>query len=226
MRIDLKKFDFESNKILSALPEKDKKVVLEQAETLHFKKGKLIFYEGGIPTGVFMIQSGRAKIYKTGLDGKDQIFYVYKSGDLLGYHALLCNELYEDSCEVLEPCQISFISADRFNRLLDRIPNLRLLLIQNMSHEFGVLANIIIVLAQKNLRERLAIFLLVLNQRYDEQAIELPRDDLANMVGTARESLGRLLKEFKEEEMISIVNRKIKLMNPTALLKIGSSQYS
>jgi len=206
MNIDLKKFGFESDKILSALSEKEKNVFLEHAEKLHFKKGKLIFYEGGIPTGVFLIVQGKAKIYKTGLDGKDQIFYIYKNGDLLGYHALLCHELYEDSCEALEVCEISFVSAAKFEKLLNEIPKLKHLLIQNMSHEFGVLVNIITVLAQKPLRERLALFLLILKQRYDDSPIELPRDDLANIVGTARESLGRLLKEFKKDKLISIEN--------------------
>ena len=225
MKVDLKKFDFESDKILFSLDEKDKKVVLDNAESLHFKKGKLIFYEGGIPTGVFLLKKGRVKIYKTGLDGKDQIFYIYKKGDLLGYHALLCHEYYEDACEALEPCEISFISAIKFERLVEEIPKLKHLLIQNMSHEFGVLVNTITVLAQKPLRERLALFLLILEQRYDHSTIELPRDDLANLVGTARESLGRLLKEFKQESLISIEGRKIKINNTSKLLSIASSMY-
>ena len=224
MKINLKKFDFESDKILKALNSSERSLLLKYAKKLIFKKGKLIFYEGGIPTGVFIIKSGRAKIYKTGLDGKDQIFYIYKSGDILGYHALLCNELYEDACEALETCQISFISANNFNKLLIDIPKLQLLLIQNMSHEFGVLVNTITVLAQKPLRERLALYLLVLKQRYDGSSIEISRRDLANLVGTARESLGRLLKEFKEENLISIAGRKIEIINNSHLLQIASNE--
>ncbi len=226
MKVDLKKFDFESDKIISALDTDERNLLLNHAEKLSFKKGKLLFYEGGIPTGVFIIDSGKAKIYKTGLDGKDQIFYIYRSGDILGYHALLCNEQYEDACETLEPCHISVISASNFNKLMEDIPKLRALLIQNMSHEFGVLVNTITVLAQKPLRERLALYLLVLNNRYDNSIIEIPRDDLANLIGTARESLGRLLKEFKEENLISINGRKIEIVNEKKLLHIASSQYT
>ena len=228
MKVNIEKFEFESDKILSSLLAQDRKLFFEHAESLSFKKGKLIFYESGIPTGVFLIESGRAKIYKTGLDGKDQIFYVYKAGDLLGYHALLCNEQYEDSCEALEACEIKFVSKTNFDILLKRIQNLNQLLIQNMSHEFGVLVNTITILAQKPLRERLALYLLILKEKYAEQdgEILLPREDLANIVGTARESLGRLLKEFKEENLIEVNNKIIKIQDRDKLLKIASSQYT
>ncbi|GAB4234279.1 MAG: hypothetical protein Tsb0034_07910 [Ekhidna sp.] len=227
MKVNIRKFDFESDKILSSLSEQDKSFFYGRSETLTFKKGKLIFYESGIPTGVFLIESGKAKIYKTGLDGKDQIFYIYKAGDLLGYHALLCNEQYEDSCEALEDCSIRFVSKTNFEALTTKIPNLNQLLIQNMSHEFGVLVNTITILAQKPLRERLALYLLVLDEKYKEQNGEviLPREDLANIIGTARESLGRLLKEFKEDQLIEVNSKVIRVANSQKLLRIASSEY-
>ncbi|WP_421765415.1 Crp/Fnr family transcriptional regulator [Ekhidna sp.] len=228
MKVDIKKFDFESNRILSSLSKSEQELFIAHGDTLIFKRNKLVFYEGGIPTGVFLIENGRAKIYKTGLDGKDQIFYIYKTGDLLGYHALLCNEHYEDSCEALEDCKILFISKLNFNSLIKKIPHLSQLLIQNMSHEFGVLVNTITILAQKPLRERLALYLLILNKKYVEQGgdIMLPREDMANIIGTARESLGRLLKEFKEEKLIEVDNKIIRINNHGKLLKIASSVYN
>ncbi len=227
MKVEINKFDFESDKILSSLSSEHRHLFLEYGEELNFKKGKLIFYEGGIPTGAFLVESGKAKIYKTGLDGKAQIFYIYKTGDLLGYHALLCNEKYEDSCEAIEDCKVLFISKGNFERLIAEVPVLNQLLIQNMSHEFGVLVNTITVLAQKPLRERLALYLLILQNRYSKENgdISLPREDLANIVGTARESLGRLLKELREENLIEIHNKTIKIIEEKKLLKIASSQY-
>lgn len=224
VRIDVNKFDFQSDKILSSLSMNDRELLTQNGERIVFKKRKMIFYEGGIPTGAFLIEKGRAKIYKTGLDGKDQIFYIYNAGDLLGYHALLCNEAYEDSCEALEECLILFINQTKFEVLLDQIPMLKTLLIQNMSHEFGVLVNTITVLAQKPLRERLALNLLILNERYESEII-LPREDLANIVGTARESLGRLLKEFREEKLIDIDKKIIRLNDLSKLQRIASSEY-
>lgn len=222
------KLGFESDKILSSLPKKDKDYFLSFAKKLIFKKGQLVFYQGGVATGVFLMKRGRAKIFSIGIYGRQQIFYIYKRGDLLGYHALLCNEAYEDSCEALEDCEILFISKDDFNHLLQKISNLKLLLIQNMSHEFGVLVNTITILAQRTLRERLALYLLILQDRYyDEKSkksiIMLPREDLANIIGTTRESLGRLLKDFKEEKYIQIDKRAIELVKLNELKKIANA---
>lgn len=224
--LNINRFDFESDKILSSLLKKERNLFLSLTEPLFFKKGHLIFYDAGLPTGVFLLQSGRAKIYKTGSDGKEQIFYIYKQGDLFGYHALLCNEKYEDSCEALEDCKTLFISRANFEHLLAQLPRLKTLLIQNMGHEFGVLVNTIKVLAQKPLRERLALYLLVLDKRYyneerQKSVIDLPREDLANIIGTARESLGRLLKEFKEEKLIEIHNKKITIVDINRLEKLA-----
>lgn len=228
MALNIQQLYFESNKILASLSEDDRRKFLSYSQQLIFKKGKLIFYEGGIPTGVFLLKTGKAKIYKTGIYGKDQIFYIYKSGDLFGYHALLANEKYEDSCEALEDCEIVFVSKQDFELLLQEIESLRPLLIQNMSHEFGVLVNTITILAQKPLRERLALYLLMLHERYfDAEAqvadINLSREDLANIIGTVRESLGRLLKEFKEEKLISIRKRTIRIIDFDKLNKLANS---
>jgi len=220
--------DFESDKILSSLTREDKEYFLSFAEELNFKRGKLIFYEQGIPTGIFLVKSGKAKIYKTGIYGKDQIFYIYKPNDLFGYHALMCNEPYEDACEALEDCKILFVNRTDFEHLLERIKLLKLLFIQNMSHEFGVLVNTITILAQKPLRARLALFLLVLNDRYynkttQKAAINLPREDLANIIGTARESMGRLLKEFREEQLNVIKGRTIEILNFEEMKRLAES---
>ncbi|RME99297.1 MAG: Crp/Fnr family transcriptional regulator, partial [Bacteroidetes bacterium] len=221
--------DFQSQKIISSLTVAEQELLVQQADSLIFKKGKLIFYDGGVPTGVFWLKSGRAKIFKTGPYDRDQIFYIYKTGDLLGYHALLCQENYEDSCEALEDCEVLFINQHKFEELLSRIPRLKNLIIQNMAHEFGVMVNMITVMAQKTLRSRLALFLLILEKRYREKvqptaegAINISREDLANIVGTTRESLARLLKEFRTDQLITIDKRKIRLANYPQLLKLAS----
>lgn len=216
--LNIRNLSFGSDKIVSSLTEKERTYFLSFAQTLFFKKGKLIFYQEGIPTGVFLMKSGKAKIYKTGAYGKDQIFYIYKNGDLFGYHALLCNESYEESCEAMEDCEVLFINKYDFELLLTKIPQVQSLIIQNISHEFGVLVNTITVLAQKNLRERLALYLVILNERYYKEdtaktQIVLSREDLANIIGTTRESLGRLLKEFREDHLIKIDKRAIEVTN-------------
>ena len=167
----LDKYSFKSEMILSELNAKDKRKVQSAMEPITFSKGDMMFYEDGIPNGVFLLTQGRAKIFKKGWGDRSQIFYIYKAGDLLGYHPLLCNERYQDSCETIENCETQFISADKFDKLLLEIPALKTTLIRNMSHEFGVMVNVISVIAQKSVRVRFALYLLLLNSQFENKGI-------------------------------------------------------
>lgn len=217
-------FDFQSNLLLQNLTAEENQLVCNAMELLAIKKGSMLFYEKGIPTGIFQIKRGKAKKFKRGFSGDEQIFYIYTDGDVLGYHALLGEERYQDSCEALEDLEVNFITKDDFLRLLKEIPALQESLIKNISHEFGVLANTIAVLAQKDQKTRLAIFLLLLEKKFSQNSqidrgIDLTRDDLANIIGTSQESLGRSLKQFKEDGIIKIEKRSIYIKNRYPLLK-------
>lgn len=216
----ISKLSFESNKIVDSLNPSDRAAFFNHGRRLVFKRGAQLFYEGGLPTGIFILQKGRVKLFKTGPYGKDQIFYIYRPGDLLGYHALMCAERYEESCEALDDCEVLFVGKEAFDQLLLDIPSLNQQLLKNLSHEFGALVNTITILAQKPLRDRLAIYLLFLMERNgDEMEVILSRQDLANIIGATRESLGRLLKEFRDEGWIATQGRKIIIENPQAIRK-------
>jgi len=218
-------FDFQSDQLFDTLTAAEKKGVFEAMEPLHFTKGSRLFYEEGIPTGIFMITQGKAKKIKRGFSGSEQIFYIYTAGDVLGYHALFGEERYQDSCEALEDLEVSFIPKAVFFTLLKRIPALQQTFIKNIGHEFGVLANIIAVLAQKNQHARLAVNLLILDQRFNKQreervGIDLTREDLANIIGTSPESLARSLKYFREQGIILVERRTIYIKNKKALFQL------
>jgi CRP-like cAMP-binding protein len=92
-----------------------------------------------------------------------------------------------------------------------------------MSHEFGVLVNTITVLAQKPLRERFALYLLILNNRFNRDGINLSREDFANLIGTTRESLGKMIKEFREEKLIELDKRVIAIAQQKKVFEISNS---
>lgn len=226
-------FDFKSDFLFSELSKEEVNRIRSSFEPIRFKKGSKLFYEDGIPTGVFLIESGLTKKFKTVMGGNEQIFYIYTNGDLLGYHALLSNERYQDTCEAIEETKANFISKENFLKLLDNIPVLKENLLRNLAHEFGVLANTIGILAQKTQNVRLALFLLIVEERYRKYdhlkgGIRLSRFDLANLIGATRESLGRSLKEFKEKGLISIESKAIRITNYERLFAIlkreGSNQ--
>jgi len=222
------KYSFNSDSIFDDLPTEDTVLLGRNMVTHNYKKGEILFREGSYPTGIYYIKKGKVKKYKSDKDGREQIFYVCKSGELLGYHALLSEENYTDSSCTLEEATISFIPKDDFLQAVRSSALLSNRLLKCMSHEFGVLVNGITIFAQKTVRERLALSLLILRNKYKKEDQEgkpveltLSREDLAKMVGTARETLTRLLHDFKEEDLIETQGRKIILKKPLVLSKIA-----
>jgi len=223
------KYNFNSDFILDDLPEEDLSLLKKNMVTHTYKKGERLFREGSYPTGIYYITKGKVKKYKTDKDGREQIFYVCKSGELLGYHALISEEQYTDSSSALEESTISFIPKDDFLKAIQASSILSNRLLKCMSHEFGVLVNSITIFAQRTVRERLALSLLVLRDKYKKEEqdgkpveLTLSRDDLAKMVGTARETLTRLLHDFKAEQLIEINGKKIILKRPLDISKIAN----
>jgi len=193
------------------------------------KKNHIIFLEGTRPLGVYSITSGRIKIYKTGVEGKDQIIQILKSGDLMGYRAMLSEEQYPVSAETLEDTTLCFIPKKDFIGAMSSNSDLTKEVIKSLSKDLTNMADSITVLAQKPVRERLAGALMVLIDTYEideskgeSNGINLTREDLANMVGTATETLIRLLHDFKDEQLIETQGRKILIKNKEKLKKVAN----
>ncbi|MGB0390764.1 MAG: Crp/Fnr family transcriptional regulator [Salibacteraceae bacterium] len=194
-----------------------------------YKKNQVVFHEGTRPQGVFCINSGKIKVYKTGAEGKDQIIKILKPGDLMGYRAMLSEDQYPVSAETLEETSICFIPKTDFIDVLNCDSSFTQTIIKSMSRDLGDMANSLTNLAQKPVRERLAGALLMLKDTYgmdhaDNGPVEinLTREDLANIVGTATETLIRLLHDFKEEELIVTQGRKIRVLDTKKLLRIAN----
>ena len=168
------------------------------------------------------------KKYKLNKDGKEQIIYVANKGELIGYHAILAEDRYPDSAAVLEESLVNFIPREDFLQTLEHSDVLTRRLLKTLSHEFAVLANSISLFTQKSVRERLALQLVVLREKYKVNfepgmpvAINMGRDDLASLVGTARENVVRVLSEFKEAGIVETKGRKIIIVNVQPLIKIA-----
>jgi CRP/FNR family transcriptional regulator len=173
----------------------------------------VIFSEGKYPKGVFYIHNGIVKVYKHGNQGKEQIIQIFKSGDLLGFRAMLSEKNYNVHAQCLEKTEVCFISKKEFMTYLDRNPLIRNKLIQELSMELQDRADYLTDMAQKSVKQRTAMSLVVLHDIYNEKEINLSREDIANMVGTATETLIRLLMEFKKNSVIDVQGRKIKIVN-------------
>jgi len=221
------KFTSKSDSIFKNIPQ-DVKLDLEKHMMLKtVRKGQNLFLEGSYPAGIFYLKEGLIKKYKTDHEGKEHILYLCSNGDLLGYSALLCYEPYPDSAAALETSKLGFISKEIFLKAINDSRELMLNLLSSLSHEFSVMTNSITVFAHMTVRERLALILLILMATFKKKTnlepveIVLSREDLSNMVGAATETVVRLLQEFKKEEIVKTVGKRILILKPKELVNIS-----
>jgi len=192
-----------------------------------FKRGTVIYNEGSRITGCYCIQGGIIKIYKTGIDGKEQIIRFATAGDLIGFRSVLSKERACTTSKVIEDATACFIPADTLIDLIKNNGNFSLELLQLTCRELGEANEYITDIAQKTVRERLAEILIRLQNDFglDKNKvlqISLTREELANIVGTATESVIRFLSEFKQDRLIDLSGRKIIILNETGLSRIAN----
>jgi CRP-like cAMP-binding protein len=221
------KWDFNSESILTDLPADDFETLIANKTERQYKKGEIIFREGSFPDGIFLITQGKVKKYKLDKDGREHIIYVADTGELLGYHAVLAEDRYPDSAAALEDSIIGFVPKADFMETLQQSHVLSRRLLKTLSHEFGVMANSQSIFTQKSVRERLALQLIVLREKYKVNfqpgmpvEINMSRSDLASLVGTVRENVVRVLTEFKDQEILTTKGRKIIIHDVNKLIKI------
>ncbi len=186
-----------------------------------YKKNQPLFIEGSFPRGVFCLNQGKVKVFTRGDEGKEQIIHIAKEGEIIGFRAMFSGEPYKVSASTLEECNICFIGKEDFLNMIDTNPSLRNGIMKELSKELGDRAVFITNMAQKSVRERLAFAMLILADIYGEEEINLTREDMANFVGTATETLIRLLKDFKDEGIIEIHTRKIEVIDKEKLLQLA-----
>jgi CRP-like cAMP-binding protein len=192
-----------------------------------YKRGTIIYSEGSRINGFYCVQKGIIKIYKTGFDGKEQIIRFAKKGDIMGFRSTVSRERACTTAKVLEDAYILFIHGDTVIDFIRHNGNFALELLQIACKELGEANDYITDIAQKTVRERLAEVIIHLKKEFDLDhekylQISLTREELANMVGTATESVIRLLSEFKQDGLIEIHGRRIRVMNEKSLIKIAN----
>jgi CRP-like cAMP-binding protein len=193
-----------------------------------YKKGQVIFHEGNRPFGLFCIFEGKVKVSRLGSDGKEQIIRLAKPGDTLGYRSLIQNSKYSASAIALDDTSACFISAADFNKLIDTNAKVANDLMKLLAKALGETQERMIQMATKPVRERLAEALLLLKSTYQKEndhenfTISISREDLASLVGTAKETVIRFLSEFKDDGIVSSHGSAITILNPDKLLYIAN----
>jgi CRP/FNR family transcriptional regulator, polysaccharide utilization system transcription regulator len=193
----------------------------------HYKRGDILYNEGNRISGFFCINSGIIKVFKTGVDGKEQIIRFARKGEIIAYRSVLSNESACTSAKVIEDCQVCFIPSELLIQFVKTNPAFSFEIVKLTCHELAEANSYITDIAQKTVRERVAEVLIQLVKDFglDEQKflrISLTREELANIVGTATESVIRLLSEFKGDRLIELSGRKIRILDLKGLEKISN----
>ncbi len=193
-----------------------------------YKTGQQIFHEDSRAVGVYCLHSGKVKLYKAGADGKEQIVRFVTPGELFGYRSITGTRHYLVTAEAIEDSIICFININTFSELTEKYPTITKALLTNLGDMLNEAEDRMISIAQKPVRERLAEALLTLCHKFhpegckDDNVLNLSREDLANIVGSATETVIRLLSDFREEKIITIEGRRIILKDVRKLKRIAN----
>ena len=189
-----------------------------QHEKKTIKKKEDIYAEGSFPKGIYFINKGKVKTYQTNDQGKELITELYKEGEFFGYLSLLQNEAYTNSAGALEDSEIYLIPKDDFFALMYKNTEVSKKFIEMLSNDLRENEKQLVKLAYNSVRKRVAEALVKLSDKYKTEGTEkfsmnLSREDLANMVGTATETVIRTLSDFKEEKYIEVAGGTISIIN-------------
>ena len=182
----------------------------------HARK-QIIYSESKRPKYVFYVKSGKVKTFKVHEDGKEYITNLYSKGDFMGYAALLENTSYDDTAEVLEDAEVTMIPKDDFLQAVFKDLNVAGKFIRLIAHDVKEKEERLLHLAYDSLRKRVAKALVDIHSKFNKdngkQQIDISREDIAQYVGTATESLIRTLSDFKSEQLLEIKEGKINILN-------------
>lgn len=189
----------------------------EEYEIINYDKKQSLYTEGKRPRFLFYLIKGKVKAVKTNEDGKEYITNLYTEGDFIGYTALIEDSTYDDSTTVLEDAEILQIPKDDFIQMIYNDINIASKFIHIITKNVKEKEERLINLAYSSLRKRIAKALVSIAEKFHLQEqttpIEISREDIANYVGTATESLIRTLSDFKSEKLIEIKTGKIIISN-------------
>ncbi|MBD2756518.1 response regulator [Spirosoma validum] len=195
------------------------KLILSADRKTHvLRKKQYIYSEGDLPTRLYFLKAGKVKTIRTTSDGKELITGLYNPGDFFGYFALLQQSDQADSAVVLDDAELIYIPQDDFMQLLLANPVVSSQFIRLLAGQVGDRETQLLGMAYDTLRRRVADTLLRLYSLQPHALIQLARDDLAAMIGTATESLIRTLSEFRRDGLLEMTESGgIRVMEPENL---------
>lgn len=205
---------------------KDDLVRISGCKTSRFvQKGEVLFREGESINGIFCVKDGVCKLSKLSANGKDQIVKLVVKGDLIGQRSLVSDEKSNLTAVAVNEMEVCFIPKSEILHDLSKNASFSLDMLQNMAKELRIADNVIVDMAQKSVKQRLADVLIYLHETFDKDkdgylSVILSREDYASLVGTATESAIRILSQFKKEGLIATTGKHVMILDLEGLRRI------
>ncbi|MBN9283874.1 MULTISPECIES: Crp/Fnr family transcriptional regulator [Flavobacterium] len=215
--------EFSSLKALS----KEELLKIASCKTSYIiKKGEPIFEEGDVTNGIYCVKDGVCKLSKLSQNGKDQIVKLVKPGELLGQRSMISDEPANLSAIALEDMQVCFIPKTEILSFFNNNNQFSMNVMKTICGDLKEADDHMVSMAQKNVKERLAETLLYLSDTFGTNAdgtlkIQLSREELSSIIGTATESCIRLLSDFNKSGLIELTGKKISIKNKNQLRKMA-----
>jgi CRP-like cAMP-binding protein len=213
--------------LLRGLSQKEKEILVQHHTYAQYRKGELLIKEGEKPHGLICLSSGKVKVFKEGVGGREQILRMVSPQGFIGYRAIFADSSYCASAIAIEDATICIFEKDCFIKIVRKNPDLALKLMKAFAEELGFSNNRTVSLTQKHIRGRLAESLLVLRDTYgfenDGKTIRvyLSREDIANLSNMTTSNAIRTLSTLASEEIIAIEGRKIMILDTHKLERIS-----
>jgi CRP-like cAMP-binding protein len=216
-----------SSSIFKGLNQKDKETLAQHHSLAIIKKNQFLFKEGEKPRGLVCLASGKVKVFKVGVGGREQVIKMMRQQGFIGYKALFSDNPWSVSATAIEDSAICIFEKSTFVKTLKKNPDIALKLIKVIADELAYSNNRTVSLTQKHIRGRLAEALLLLRDTYGYEAdgktirIFLSREDIANLSNMTTSNAIRTLSNMASEGIIEITGRRISILDSTNLEHIS-----
>lgn len=205
--------------LINRLPSETARGIVSKVRQFRFKKGEVIFNEGDTPRSLFCIHAGKVKITQTGIDGKVQVVHLAHEGDVLGYRAILGEDRYSCSAITMEDSCLCVIPRKEFSFMIEQNPRAAIEVIRLLTVVLKETERKVTIHAQRPVKERLAQCLLMLIDNFGLETdgatikVNITREEIANIAGTTRETVIRVLSDLTEEHVVEVHNKRVKVLN-------------
>lgn len=214
--------------LFQGLPQEQLAELANLAIAQIYEKGEVLFHQGDEGIGFFIVQSGRVKVFKLAPDGKEQILHIFQEGDHFAEVPALDGERFPASSAAIEKSLVLFFPRQAFLQLLEQRPTLAINLLKSFARHLRRFSNLVDNLALREVPARIATYLLSLSDQKgnsDTIELDLPKGQLAAMLGTIPETLSRGFAKLSREGWIQIEGSKVTLLDRARLhqLALGKS---